>query len=136
MTTTQRIKDSLVSYLTENSPSESITVTDATARETFTLPCLVVDIQGSAAHSAALHMVSTAEVMITLRAHTGDEPESNIAAWIDQLESLFFDQSAMVNSLNQDHVIFYDWIYNGSSQNWDESLLEVSFSAACTFGRI
>lgn len=136
MTTTQRIKDTLVSYLTDHSPADSILVADATARETFTLPCLVVDIQGSAAHSAALHMVSTAEVTITLRAHTGDESEADIAAWIDQLESLFFDQSAMVDALNQPHVIFWDWTYNGSSQNWDEALLEVTFTAACTFGRI
>jgi len=136
MTTTQRIKDTLVAYLTDHSPADSILVADANARETFTLPCLVVDIQGSAAHSVALHMVSTAEVTITLRAHTGDEPEADIAAWIDQLESLFFDQSAMVDALNQQHVIFWDWTYNGSVQNWDEALLEVTFTAACTFGRI
>ena len=136
MTTTQRIKDTLVAYLTDHSPADSILVADANARETFTLPCLVVDIQGSAAHSVALHMVSTAEVTITLRAHTGDEPEADIAAWIDQLESLFFDQSAMVDALNQSQVIFWEWTYNGSSQNWDEALLEVTFTAACTFGRI
>lgn len=136
MTTTQRIKDTLVAYLTDHSPADAILVADANARTALTLPCLAVDIQGSAAHSAALHMVSTAEVTITLRAHTGDEPEADIAAWIDQIESLFFDQSAMVDALNQQHVIFWDWTYNGSSQNWDEALLEVTFTAACTFGRI
>ena len=136
MTTTQRIKDALVAYLTDHSPADAILVADANAREPFTLPCLVVDIQGSTAHSAALHMVSTAEVTITLRAHTGDEPEADIAAWIDQIESLFFDQSAMLAALNQSQVIFWDWTYNGSSQNWDEALLEVTFTAACTFGRI
>ena len=136
MTTTQRIKDTLVAYLTDHSPADAILVADANARTALTLPCLAVDIQGSAAHSVALHMVSTAEVTITLRAHTGDEPEADIAAWIDQLESLFFDQSAMVDALNQSHVIFWDWTYNGSVQNWDEALLEVTFTAACTFGRI
>jgi hypothetical protein len=136
MTTTQRIKDALVSYLTDNSPADSILVTDANARTDLTLPCIAVDIQGSAAHSVALHMVSTADVSITLRAHTGDEPEADIAAWIDQLETLFFDQSAMVDALNQSQVIFWDWTYNGSVQNWDEALLEVTFTAACTFGRI
>ena len=136
MTTTQRIKDTLVSYLTDNSPDDSILVTDANARSVITLPCLAVDIQGSTAHSAALHMVSTADVSITLRVHTGDEPEADVAAWIDQLESLFFDQSAMVDALNQSHVMFWGWTYNGSVQNWDEALLEVTFTAACTFGRI
>ena len=110
MTTTQRIKDTLVSYLTDNSPDDSIMVTDANARTALTLPCLAVDIQGST--------------------------EADIAAWIDQIESLFFDQSAMIHALNQSQVIFWDWTYNGSSQNWDEALLEVTFTAACTFGRI
>ena len=50
--------------------------------------------------------------------------------------SMFFDQSSMIHALNQSQVIFWDWTYNGSSQNWDEALLEVTFTAACTFGRI
>ena len=42
----------------------------------------------------------------------------------------------MIHALNQSQVIFWDWTYNGSSQNWDEALLEVTFTAACKFGRI
>jgi hypothetical protein len=136
MTATQRIKDALVTYLAANTPDESITVTDANARAEIALPSLAVDIQGVTAHSFALSMVQTAEVAITLRAHSGDEDDADIPAWIDQLESLLFDKSAMIDAFQQAHVLAYEWNYNGSEQSWDESLLEVSFTAAVIFQRI
>jgi hypothetical protein len=136
MTATQRIKDTLVSYLSDNSPDDSITVADANTRAEIALPILAVDIQSAAAHSVALCMVTTAEVAITLRAHAGDEDDADIPTWIDQIESLFFDKSAMLDVLNQSEVTVYDWTYNGSTQTWDESSLEVSFTAAVILQRI
>jgi hypothetical protein len=136
MTATQRIKDALITYLTANPPDESITVSDANARAAIVLPALAVDIQGAAAHSVALDMVTTAEVTITLRAHSGDEDDADIPAWIDQLESLFFDKSGMLDAINKSAVVCYDWNYNGSEQSWDESSLEVGFTAAVMFQRI
>lgn len=135
MTTAQRIKDALIDYLTINVPDESITVTDANARTVIEMPALAVDIQGSQAHSPALSMVNRAEVALVLRAHSGDEPEADIPAWIDQIESLLFDSSVMLDVINGSNVMIYEWIYNGSTQAWDEAVLEVSFSASVLFAR-
>lgn len=135
MTATQLIKDALISYLAEHSPDESITVADANARAEIALPVLAVDIQSASAFSVALSMVTTADVAVTLRAHAGDEEDAEIPTWIDQIESLFHDRSVILDAL-AGAVIPYEWTYNGSEQNWDESMLEVTFTASITFQRI
>jgi hypothetical protein len=135
MTTTQRIKDALIVLLDDNKPDESISVVDARQRVEIELPVLAVDVTGTAAHSVALSMVTQAEVQITLRHHSGDEAEADIPAWIDCIESLLHDKSRVIGTLNETRVIFYDWNYNGSTQDFDESVLEVSFTASILFAR-
>lgn len=136
MTTTQTIKDALISYLTANSPSESITIADANARDEIELPCLAVDVQGSEAHSVALQMVNRAEVMVTLRAHAGDEADASISEWIGAVEILLHDHEEMVRVMNESGVQFYEWVYGGSTQAWDASTVEVNFMASIMFARI
>lgn len=104
MTTTQTIKEALIAYLTANSPSESINIADANAREEIEMPCLAVDIQGSEAHSVALQMVNRAEVAITLRAHAGDEADAEINTWIGAIELLLHDHAEMVREIGRAHV--------------------------------
>jgi hypothetical protein len=136
MTTTQRIKEQLISYLTENSPSEALAIADANAREEIEFPCIVVDVQGSEAHSVALPMVNRAEAVITLRAHSGDEADASINEWIGSLERLFFDHVEMTRAMNESGVLFYEWVYNGSSQDWDAATVEITFAANIMFARI
>ena len=135
MTTTQRIKDALVAYLTENTPDESIAIVDARQRAEIELPTLAVDVVGTSAHSTTLSMVTQAQVQITLRHHSGDEADADIPSWIDSLESLFFDKSRMIDVLNETNVLFYDWNYNGSTQDFDDAILQVEFTAGILFAR-
>jgi hypothetical protein len=135
MTTTQRIKDALIELLSDNKPDESISVVDARQRAEIELPVLAVDVVGAAALSTTLSMVTQAEAQITLRHHSGDEDDADIPTWIDCIESLFHDKTSMINALGGDRVIFYDWNYNGSTQDFDESVLEVSFTASIMFAR-
>jgi hypothetical protein len=136
MTTTQRIKDALIAYLEENKPDESIAVVDARQRDAIELPTLAVDIVGATAHSTTLSSVTQAEAQITLRHHAGDEPDADIPAWIDSLESIFFDKSRMISICGDpSQLIFYDWNYNGSTQDFDDAILEVAFTASILFAR-
>ena len=136
MTTTQTVKEAMIAYLTANTPSTSITITDANARDEIEMPCLAVDLQGSEAHSVALQMVNRAEVAITLRAHAGDEADAEIDAWIGAIELLLHDHSQMVRVLNESGVQFYEWVYAGSVQTWDAATVEIEFRAQVMFARI
>lgn len=135
MTTAQRIKDALISYLQEFTPDESISIVDAKQRAEIELPSLTVEVTGSTAHSVALAMVHTASVECVLRCHAGDESDADVPAWIDAIESLLFDVSGAKAAITGTHVLCYDFTYNGSDQDWDESTLEVTFTADCLFAK-
>ena len=77
MTAAQRIKDSLIDYLADNSPDESIAVVDARQRGVIELPTLTVDVTGTAIHSTTLANVTQAQAQIVLRCHTGDEDDES-----------------------------------------------------------
>ena len=136
MTAAQRIKNALIAYLSDNSPDESIAVVDARQRAEIELPTMTVDVVATAAHSTALANVTQAQAQIILRCHAGDEAESDIPTWIDLMESYFFDKSLMIATCgNADGLIFYDWNYNGSTQDFDDAILEVTFTADILFMR-
>ena len=135
MTTAQRIKDALISYLQEFNPDESISIVDGKQRAEIAMPTLAVDVTSVSAHSVALSMVHTATVQCVLRCHAGDESDADIPAWIDAVESLLFDVSGVKAAITGPYVLCYDFTYNGSEQEWDESTLEVTFSADCVFAK-
>jgi hypothetical protein len=125
MTTSQRIKISLISVLDANKPDESIVVVDAKQRGELALPLLAVEVTAASAHSEALQNVERIELTATLRIHAGDDED--IDPWIDQIETILTDVSFMKNATSN-LVKVYSWVYSGSVQEWDESILEVSFS--------
>jgi hypothetical protein len=125
MTTSQRIKLSLIAVLEASKPDESITVVDAKQRGELALPLLAVDVTDDAAHSEALQHVKRIELTATLRVHAGDDED--IDGWIDQIETILTDVS-FIKAATSDLVKVYAWTYSGSVQEWDESILEVSFS--------
>ena len=135
MTTTQRLKYSLVSYLDANSPSASITVADSKQREDIDLPTLAVEVSGAESHSVALSHVQNCELTIKLRTHAGDEDDFDVDTWIDTIEVLLCDPTSVKNAVQSD-VQMDHWVYNGSDQEWDESVLEVNFEANCLVSRI
>lgn len=125
MTTSQRIKISLISVLDANKPDESIAVVDAKQRGELALPLLAVEVTAASAHSEALQNVERIELTATLRIHAGDDED--IDPWIDQIETILTDVSFMKDATSN-LVKVYSWVYSGSVQEWDESILEVSFS--------
>jgi len=125
MTTSQRIKLSLIAVLETAKPDESITVVDAKQRSELALPLLAVDVTSAAAHSEALQNVERIELTATLRVHAGDDDD--IDGWIDQIETILTDVS-FIKAATSDLVKVYAWTYSGSVQEWDESILEVSFT--------
>ncbi len=135
MTTTQRLKDSLVSYLDANKPDASLSVVDSKQREDVDLPTLAVEVSGAEAHSITLSHVQNCELTIKLRTHEGDEDEFDINTWIDQVESLLCDPSAVKAAVATD-VQMDHWVYTGSDQEWDESVLEINFTANCLVSRV
>jgi hypothetical protein len=125
MTTSQRIKLSLIAVLEASKPDESIVIVDAKQRGELALPLIAVDVTAATAHSEALQNVERIELTATLRVHAGDDED--IDAWIDQIETILTDVSFM-KAATSDLVKVYSWTYSGSTQEWDESVLEVSFS--------
>ena len=125
MTTSQRIKLSLIAILEASKPDESISVVDANQRNELALPLLAVDVTSATAHSEALQTVERIELTATLRVHAGDDEDTD--GWIDQIETILNDVSFM-KAATSDLVKVYSWTYSGSVQEWDESILEVAFS--------
>lgn len=125
MTTSQRIKLSLIAVLEGIKPDESIVIVDAKQRGELALPLIAVDVTSAIAHSEALQNVERIELTATLRVHAGDDED--IDAWIDQIETILTDVSFM-KAATSDLVKVYSWTYSGSTQEWDESILEVLFS--------
>ena len=135
MTTTQRLKDELNEYLLEMRPSASLSVVDSKQRAEVNLPTLAVEVSGVEPHSSVLPHVQRCQLTFKLRTHAGDESDYDIDSWIDQIESLLNDPSSIKQVVDETVQIDY-WIYNGSSQEWDESILEVNFEAECLCCRI
>ena len=125
MTTSQRIKLSLIAVLNAAKPDESITVVDAKQRGELSLPLLAVDVTSTTAHSEALQNVERIELTATLRVHSGDDED--IDAWVDQIETVLTDVSFM-KAATSDLVKVYAWTYSGSVPEWDESVLVLSFT--------
>lgn len=126
MTTSQRLKASIITALDEAKPDESISIVDAKQRAQFSLPALVVDIASVEPHSEALQHVERIVVAAVLRVHAGDAEEADIDGWIDCIETTLTDVSLMKEATSE-HLTIFSWVYGGSSQEWDESIIEIMF---------
>jgi len=130
MNTTHALKSALVAYLDAVKPDASIAVVDARQRAEIALPTLAADIDQLSAHSRALAHVMRCNVEIRLRVHAGDDADADVDNWNDQIESALNDP-AEVKALVSDGIAIDYWLYSGSSQDWDESMLETTFHAEC-----
>lgn len=135
MTTSQRLKTAILSVLETNKPDESISIADAKSRAGIELPVLTVNIESVAAHSEVLQVVERVRVVTTLRVHVGDEEDGTIDDWIDQVEAILADEDG-IKSSGEGLLRIFSFVYEGSTQNWDESILEVTFSAESLCARL
>ena len=130
MTITQRVKSVIMEILTESIPSPSITVVDAKQRATPILPFIAVDVASVSNYSDELPQVQRVSLDIVLSVHAGDEDDNDVENWIASIESTL-EQANDVSNLSIDGVIIYSWTYGGSTQEWDDSILQVNFSVEC-----
>ena len=130
MTATQQIKTGLMAYLSELN-IDGVTVVDANQRAEFILPILAVDVPNCEVFNQSLPTVFNAEIVVTLRAHSGDEDEASILEWIESIETAMRDKSAITSILYDSGLVVHNWVYGGSLQEWDEAVLHVTFPAEC-----
>ena len=130
MTASNQIKSAVMEYLIQCGLDESIAIVDADSRAELTLPSIAVDVGGMEAHSNAISMVHKAEVTLTLRSHVGDDAETDVLAWSDQIESAMHDSSSLAAVFSDAAMTVYEWLYGGAQTQWDESTSEVKFTAS------
>jgi hypothetical protein len=135
MTATQQLKQALITYLSDQE-IDGVTVVDETQRAAFILPIIAIGIDSAEVFNPALPMVHKASVNITLRAHSGDEDESDMATWANQIESCLHDRSAVSSVLSDANLKMHEWTYNGSVEEWDDVIYHVTFSAECVIQRM
>lgn len=133
--TTERLENNLVAYLTDVSPSDQISIVTDTQRAEIELPCLSVGAVTSDRYAVALPGVLKVGVNITLRCHAGDEDDSDVASWQDQIETLLNDPTVIKESCT-DGILIQFWDFQGATTSWDESVMETIYTAECLVMRI
>jgi uncharacterized protein with PhoU and TrkA domain len=134
MTASQRVKQTIIDVLTEAKPSASITVVDAKQRATYALPFIAVDVVSVSSYADDLPQVQRISMDIVLKVHAGDEDDNDVENWIADIEATL-DGATDISSLSSDGITIYSWVYGGSSQEWEESVLMVNFNVECLAAR-
>jgi hypothetical protein len=135
MTTSQRLKLAVIAAIDEAKPDELISVVDSQSRSDIVLPVIAVSIDSATAFNEALQVVGEIGVTATLRVHAGDDDEETTGEWIDTIESQFSDGDQIIAAATE-LLQIYSWVYQGSTQQWDENILEVRFSATSLCARL
>lgn len=133
--TTERLENNLIAYLIDVLPSEEISIVSETKRAEIELPCLSVGAASSERYAVALPGLLKVGVDITLRCHAGDELDSDVASWQDQIETILNDPSTIKSTCN-DGILIQFWDFQGATMNWDESIMETVYKAECLVMRI
>jgi len=133
--TTERLENNLVAYLTDVSPSDEISIVTETQRAEIELPCLSIGAASSDRYAVALPGVLKVGVNITLRCHAGDEGDSDVGSWQDQIETLLNDPSVIKQSCT-DGILIQFWDFQGATTSWDDSIMETIYTAECLVMRI
>jgi uncharacterized protein with PhoU and TrkA domain len=134
MTASQRVKQTIIDVLTEAKPSASITVVDAKQRATYALPFIAVDVVSVSSYADDLPQVQRISMDIVLKVHAGDEDDNDVENWIADIEATL-DGATDISSLSSDGITIYSWVYGGSTQEWEESVLMVNFNVECLAAR-
>lgn len=135
MNTQKRIKDLLITYLTDKRPSDEIEVIDSKQTELAVLPSLAVSVPSIEPHSKALWNVERCQLSFTLRVHVGDIDDTDLDAWMDSIEKALYEPEEIIALGSETSLVIFDWTYNGSTQEWDDSAIDTTFSADCLVTR-
>jgi hypothetical protein len=130
----RKLKSILVNYLESQKPDPGIEVVDAKNLDIATLPVIAVEITNESAHSQALYNVIICQVSILYRVHAGDIAQDDLDDQLELIEAALEDPNTMIE-LSNPFLIFKNWIYQGSSQDWSDSMIDTVFTAECIVAR-
>lgn len=125
------LKSILIDYLSDNKPTEDIEVIDAKRLDLATLPILAVEVSNEAAHSQALWNVIVCQVSILYRVHAGDVEQSELDDHLAVIEQAIQDPNSIIALGDESSLVIFNWLYQGSTQDWNDSMIDTVFTAEC-----
>lgn len=131
----RRLKKILIEHLSKYKPDEDIEVIDAKRLDLATLPTLAVEISDEKAHSQALWNVIICQVSILYRVHAGDINQDTLDDHMDALEKALQDPNIIMDLGSESELTIFNWLYQGSVQQWDDSSVDTVFTAECLVTR-
>jgi hypothetical protein len=125
------LKSILIDYLTQHKPTADIEVIDAKRLDLATLPTIAIEVTNESAHSQALWNVINCQVSILYRVHAGDVDQSELDDHLETIEQVIQDPNDMIVLGDESSLVIFNWLYQGSTQNWNDSMIDTVFSAEC-----
>jgi hypothetical protein len=125
------LKSILIDYLTQHKPAADIEVIDGKRLDLATLPTIAVEVSNESAHSQALWNVINCQVSILYRVHAGDVEQSELDDHLEAIEQVIQDPNDMIVLGDESSLVIFNWLYQGSTQNWNDSMIDTVFSAEC-----
>ena len=131
----KRLKALLIEHLSNHKPDVNIEVIDAKRLDEAVLPTIAVEIPSENAHSQALWNVIVCQVAILYRNHVGDIEQEQLDANNDAIEQALQNPNIMLDLGSEAGLVIFNWIYQGSSQDWSDSLIDTVYTAQCIVTR-
>jgi hypothetical protein len=131
----RRLKMLLIDHLLSQKPQVDIEVVDAKRLDEAVLPTIAVEITSENAHSQALWNVIVCQVAILYRNHAGDIDQEQLDANNDAIEQALQNPNIMLDLGSEAGLVIFNWIYQGSTQDWSDSLIDTIYSAQCIVTR-
>ena len=135
MNVARRLKTKLINYLEPLKPDAEIAVVDAKNLNDATLPVIAVEITNESAHSQALWNVINCQVSILYRVHAGDVSQLDLDNHLDIIEGLLESPEMMISLSDETDLTIFNWLYQGSVQDWNDSSIDTVFTAECVVTR-
>ena len=129
MNVARRLKNKLIQYIEPLKPADDIIVIDGKNLDEATLPVIAVEITNESAHSHALWNVINCRVWILYRVHAGDVNQATLDEHLDALEELLQDPETIVALSDETDLTIFNWLYQGSVQDWNDSSIDTVFTA-------
>ena len=129
MNVARRLKSKLINYLEPIKPDPEIIVIDGKNLDEATLPVIAVEITNESAHSHALWNVINCRVSILYRVHAGDIEQDDLDDHLDAIEAQLQNPEMIVSLSGESDLTIFDWLYQGSVQDWNDSSIDTVFTA-------
>ena len=127
----RQLKSLLIDYLTAYKPAADIEVIDAKRLDLATLPTIAIEVTNESAHSQALWNVTVCQVSILYRVHAGDIEQTELDNNLEAIEQAIQDPNSILALGDESTLVIFNWLYQGSGQDWNDSMIDTVFTAEC-----